>query len=68
MLSSLALNVCFFCGVGGSETNIEIFLSKPINYTDKTIEVSGKLILKDKNPDKMIYIMSAAEFLGTLEF
>ncbi len=68
MLSSLPLNACFFCGVGGPETIIEIFLSKPINYTDKTIEVRGKLILNDTNPDKMIYILEAAEFLGAVEF
>jgi hypothetical protein len=68
MLSSLPLNACFFCGAGGPETVVEIFLSKPITYTDKPVEIKGKLILNDKDPDKMIYQLVDAEFLGAVEF
>jgi hypothetical protein len=68
MLSSLPLNACFFCGVGGPETVVEIFLNKPITYTDKPVEIKGKLILNDKDPDKMIYQLIGAEFLGAIEF
>jgi hypothetical protein len=68
MLSSLPLNACFFCGVGGPETVVEIFLSKPVTYTDKPVEIKGKLILNDKDPDKMIYQLVDAEFLGAVEF
>ncbi len=68
MLSSLPLNACFFCGVGGAETVVEIFLTQPITYTDKPVEIRGKLILNDKDPDKMIYQLTAAEFLGAVEF
>jgi hypothetical protein len=68
MLSSLPLNACFFCGVGGPETIVEVFLAEPIAYTDKPVEVKGKLILNDKNPDKMIYVLEKAEFLGAVEF
>jgi hypothetical protein len=68
MLSSLPLNACFFCGVGGPETVIEIFLSNPITYTDKPVEIKGRLLLNDKDPDKMIYQLLDAEFLGVVEF
>ena len=68
MLSSLPLNACFFCGVGGPETIVEVFLAEPIGYTDKPVEIRGKLILNDKNPDKMIYILEKAEFLGAVDF
>ena len=68
MLSSLPLNACFFCGVGGPETIVEVFLTEPISYTDKPVEIRGKLILNDKNPDKMIYILEKAEFLGAVDF
>lgn len=68
MLSSLPLNACFFCGVGGPETIVEVFLLEPIGYTDKPIEIKGRLILNDKNPDKMIYILEKAEFLGAVDF
>ncbi len=68
MLSSLPLNACFFCGVGGPETIVEVFLAEPIGYTDKPVEIRGKLILNDKNPDKMIYLLEKAEFLGAIDF
>jgi hypothetical protein len=68
MLSSLPLNACFFCGVGGPETIVEVFLLEPIEYTDKPVEIKGRLILNDKNPDKMIYILEKAEFLGAVDF
>jgi hypothetical protein len=68
MLSSMPLNACFFCGVGGPETVVEVFLTKPITYTDKPIEVKGKLILNNSDPDKMIYVLESADFLGAVEF
>jgi hypothetical protein len=68
MLSSLPLNACFFCGVDGRETGVEIFLSQPVTYTDKPVEIRGKLILNDKDPDKMIYQLVDAGFLGAVEF
>jgi hypothetical protein len=68
MLSSLPLNACFFCGVGGPETIVEVFLAEAISYTDKPVEIRGKLILNDKNPDRMFYILEKAEFLGAVDF
>ncbi|MCW5910012.1 MAG: hypothetical protein KIT62_03000 [Cyclobacteriaceae bacterium] len=68
MLSSLPINACFFCGVGGPEGVVEVFLRKPIPYTDRPVEVKGKLVLNDSNPDQMIYILTDAEFLGEIDF
>ncbi|MFM8833077.1 MAG: hypothetical protein ACKOEV_05520, partial [Cytophagales bacterium] len=62
------LNACFFCGVGGPETVIEVFLKSSVTYTDKPVEIKGKLVLNDKNPDKMVYILEEAEFLGVIDF
>jgi hypothetical protein len=64
MLSSLPLNACFFCGVGGPETVVEVNLKNPISYNEKPIEVQGTLQLNDKDPDKMIYIINDAEYVG----
>jgi hypothetical protein len=64
MLSSLPLNACFFCGVGGPETAVEVFLTTAVTYTEKPVEVRGVLKLNDKDPDKMIYILENAEVLG----
>jgi hypothetical protein len=68
MLSSLPLNACFFCGVGGPETVIEVYLRKEISYTEKPVEIQGTLKLNDKDPDKMIYILENAELTGEIEF
>lgn len=68
ILSSLPLNACFFCGVGGPETVIEVYLKTSVTYTDRPIEVKGKLILNDKDPDRMVYLLEEAEFLGVIDF
>mgnify|MGYP001811143222 CR=1 FL=1 len=68
MLSSLPINVCFFCGGGGPETVVEVFSVKQVSYTDKPVELKGKLYLNDKDPGQMIYVLSSAEFLGEIEF
>lgn len=68
VLSSMPLNACFFCGVGGPESVIEVRLKTSISYTDKPIQVSGVLNLNENDPNKMIYILEDAEFEGLVEF
>jgi len=68
MLSSLPVNACFFCGVGGPETVIEVYTKEPVTYTDKPVEFKGLLKLNDKDPDKMIYVLENAEFIGEAEY
>lgn len=68
MFSSMPLNACFFCGVGGPETVIEVYVKSPVNFSDKPVEISGILKLNDKDPDKMIYILENAEVTGEVEF
>ena len=68
MLSSLPLNACFFCGVGGPETVVEVHLKNKIGYIEQPIEVRGVLRLNETDPDKMIYILEQADVLGPIEF
>ncbi len=68
MFSSMPLNACFFCGVGGPETVVEVFCKEEITYTDKPVEIRGVLKLNATNPDKMIYILENAEVVGPVEF
>lgn len=68
ILTSLPLNACFFCGVGGPETVIEVHLKEPISYTDKLVEISGILRLNDRDPDQMIYRLDQAVFEGEIDF
>ena len=68
MLSSLPINACFFCGVGGPESVVEVILKSPISFTEKPVEIKGILRLNDKDPDRMIYRIEQAEYLGEVEF
>lgn len=68
MLSSLPLNACFFCGVGGPETVVEVHLKEQTAYIENPIEVKGTLRLNDKDPDKMIYVLEDAVILGPIGF
>jgi hypothetical protein len=68
MLTSLPLNACFFCGVGGPETVIEVYSKSISTYTEKPVEIRGVLKLNDTDPDKMIYILESAEVLGEVGF
>lgn len=68
MLSSLPLNACFFCGVGGPETVVEVHTKKPVTFSEKPIEVRGVLRLNESNPDQMLYILEQAEIIGAPGF
>jgi hypothetical protein len=67
MFSSMPLNACFFCGVGGPESAVEVFTKSKVQYTDKPVEISGILRLNDKDPDKMMYVLEEADVLGPVE-
>ena len=68
LLSALPLNACFFCGIGGPESVVEVFLNEPVKYTDHPVEVRGILRLNASNPEQMIYLLEDAEFLGEVDF
>jgi hypothetical protein len=68
ILSSLPINACFFCGVGGPESVIEINMKEPVSFNEKPIEVKGILRLNNTDPDRMIYRIEQAEYLGEAEY
>jgi hypothetical protein len=68
MLSATPIYACFFCGAGGPESVVEVYLTKPVNYNDKIVEIRGRLKLNDSNPEHMFYILEDAEFLGVVDF
>lgn len=63
VLSALPLSSCFFCGKGGPETVVEVNAQKPIPYTDKKIVLKGKLLVKDADPQGIIYSLQEAFLL-----
>lgn len=68
MLSSLPINACFFCGVGGPESVVEVIMKQQISFNEKPIEIKGILRLNDKDPNRMIYRIEQAEYLGEVDF
>lgn len=67
IVSSLPLSSCFFCGSGGPETVMEVYLKKPIEYTESLVAFKGKLKLNDKDYEQLMYILEDAEYVGKVE-
>ena len=68
VLSALPVNACFFCGNGGPESVIQVYAKSAIRYTEKPVELKGKIKLNPDNPDELIYSLVDAQFNGVLEF
>lgn len=65
VLSKGPMSSCFFCGVGGPETAIELnFPSKPSFKMDAIITVTGTLKLNDEDVRHFNYILTNVR--GTL--
>ncbi len=62
ILSKLPMSQCFFCGVGGPETIMEVNFkgSLPRFNNDDLVTVKGKLKLNADNIDHMNFIMTDA--------
>ena len=54
---------CFFCGMAGPETIIEIELKEPLNHIklDQKAIIQGKLILNESDFDHFNYILKNAK-------
>jgi len=64
IVSSLPIASCFFCGSGGPETVMEVFLKNPVDYTEAMVAFRGKLKLNDENYEELMYILEDAELVG----
>lgn len=67
IVSSLPLASCFFCGTGGPETVMEVFLDEPVEYTATLVAFRGKLKLNDTDYEQLMYILEDAELVGEIE-
>lgn len=63
MFSSLPFNVCYFCGAAGPETIVEVESIEKVKFTSQSIWMEGILQLNEKNPDRHIYILKAANVI-----
>ena len=67
IVSSLPLASCFFCGSGGPETVMEVFLEDPVDYTATLVAFRGTLKLNDTDYEQLMYILEDAEFVGEID-
>ncbi len=59
ILSKGPMSSCFFCGVGGPETAIELqFKTKPNIKTDTVVTITGKLKLNKMDIEHFNYILT----------
>ncbi|MFV0417286.1 MAG: hypothetical protein ACK5KT_00965 [Dysgonomonas sp.] len=71
-LSKSPSNMCFFCGTGGIETVMEIFVKKGHKElkrvkTDKYIEIKGILRLNRNDPYHLMYMLYDAELVRVIK-
>lgn len=71
-LSKSPSNMCFFCGTGGIETVMEIFVKKGHKElkrakTDKYIEIKGVLRLNRNDPYHLMYMLYDAELVRIIK-
>lgn len=67
IISSLPLASCFFCGAGGPETVMEVYLQDPVKYTESLVAFQGKLKLNAQNYEQLMYILEDATFVGEVD-
>ena len=63
IVSSLPIASCFFCGSGGPETVMEVFLEEPVEYTASLVAFRGTLKLNDTDYEQLMYILEDAELV-----
>ena len=55
IFSAYPYSMCFFCGGAGPETVMEVLAVEPIKYSADAITIKGKLILNDKDINRLMY-------------
>jgi len=65
MLSSLPVNMCFFCGKAGPETAMQVFMdqSKTVSFSDEKIKVKGILRINESDSNGLLYTLENAILL-----
>lgn len=61
VLSAYPFNMCFFCGMAGPESVIEIYSDKEIDFTSDKITIEGKLELNADDASHLMYILRNAK-------
>lgn len=63
VISALPFQSCFFCGGGGIETVMEVYLKKYRKVQATNIKVKGRLVLNADDVEHLVYILKEAEIV-----
>ncbi|MCU0394072.1 MAG: DUF3299 domain-containing protein [Thermoflexibacter sp.] len=63
VVSALPFQSCFFCGGGGIETVMEVYLKKHRKIKANKIKVKGKLVLNSNDVEHLVYLLKEAEIV-----
>lgn len=63
VFSAYPYNMCFFCGGAGPETVMEVTASEPVEYSTERITLRGKLGLNNMDINRLMYVMTDAEWV-----
>jgi len=63
VISALPYQSCFFCGGGGIETVMEVYLKKKKKIKSLKITVKGKLQLNVDDVEHLVYLLKDAEIV-----
>jgi len=55
IFSAFPYSMCFFCGGAGPETVMEVTAIEGVKYVAESITLKGKLLLNDKDVNKLMY-------------
>lgn len=60
MLSALPISACFFCGIGGPQTVVEVYAKHPVTMQDGAIHIQGTLRLQHEQDSMLYQLMNAS--------
>jgi hypothetical protein len=63
ILSKYPMSQCFFCGGGGPESIVEVYLSNGKFQPDDVLNVKGKLKLNSDDPDHLTFMLQNASLV-----
>ncbi|MBK8624960.1 MAG: hypothetical protein IPN86_05200 [Saprospiraceae bacterium] len=63
IFSAFPYSMCFFCGGAGPETVMEVEALEGIKYSADAITIKGKLVLNDKDINRLMYKLVGAKLI-----
>ncbi|MCU0449715.1 MAG: DUF3299 domain-containing protein [Bernardetiaceae bacterium] len=67
VLSRYPMESCFFCGLAGPESVLQVQMKNPFRIHRKTVTFKGRLHLNETDVDQLMYILENAELMPDVQ-